>query len=95
MKKIVSNSEQAIDETIETGQVVRNGSGRGFTLEVGETDVTLTPINDSTGKRVVLSRRVFSQLYYRKNYTQVPEGMDPLKDSAVAASIGSNRFLVK
>lgn len=95
MSKIVTNTEKSINETIQTGQVVRNGAGRGFRLEVGETDVTLVPVNDTTGKTVVLSRKVFAQLYYRNNYTQVPDGVDPLKDSAVAASVGGNRFLLK
>lgn len=93
--KIVTNTEQTIDETIETGQVVRNGSARGFRLEVGETDVTLNPINDANGKRVVLSRRIFAQLYYRNNYVQVMGGTDPLKDAISAQSVGGNRLLLK
>jgi hypothetical protein len=95
MSKIVTNTEKTINDTIESGQVVRNGAGRGFELEVGETDVTLKPINDVGGKTVVLSRKVFAQLYYRNNYVQVPKGVDPLKDSAVSASVGGNRFLLK
>lgn len=95
MSKIVTNTEKSINDTIQTGQIVRNGSGRGFRLEVGESDVTLKPINDTGGKTVILSRKVFAQLYYRNNYVQVPEGVDPLKDSAVAASVGGNRFLLK
>ena len=95
MKKIVTNTEQTINDSIESGMIVRNGGGRGFELEVGEMDITLKPINDATGKTVVLSRKVFAQLYYRNNYVQVPKGVDPLKDSAISASVGGNRFLVK
>ena len=95
MKKIVTNTETTINDTIESGMVVRNGGGRGFELEVREMDITLKPINDASGKTVVLSRKVFAQLYYRNNYVQVPKGIDPLKDSAISASVGGNRFLVK
>lgn len=95
MKKIVTNTEQTINDSIESGMIVRNGGGRGFELEVGEMDITLKPINDASGKTVVLSRKVFAQLYYRNNYVQVPKGVDPLKDSAISASVGGNRFLVK
>ena len=83
MKKIVTNTEQTINDSIESGMIVRNGGGRGFELEVGEMDITLKP------------RKVFAQLYYRNNYVQVPKGVDPLKDSAISASVGGNRFLVK
>lgn len=94
--RIVTNTEKTIDETIETGQIVRNGMGRAFELEVSEDTVTLNPLNNALdGKTAVLSRKVFCQLYYRKNYTEVVGGMDPLKDAAQARTVGGDRFLLK
>jgi len=95
MNKINTASERAINESIATGQVIRNGGGRAFKLEVAENEVTLHPLNDTIGKTCVLGRKVFVQLYWRKNYVQIPEGMNPLTDANTSRTMGSERFIIK
>lgn len=95
MQKIITNSEASINDSIQTGQHIRNGFNRLFKLEVGETEVTLTSIGgEKDGKQVTMSRKVFVQLYYRKNYDQVKDPKNFMKEVIASHSVGGSRFMI-
>jgi hypothetical protein len=94
--KIIENTEKTINDSLAIGQMIINGNMRIFKISnLTETEVELTSINGETEKRSVMSRKVFSQLFYRKNYTQVKNETSAIRDFNEAGKIGSNRLLVK
>lgn len=97
--KINTNTEKTINESLEIGQVIVNGSGRIFTItNLTDDEVEMTQENGdpgSEGKKAVMGRKVFSQLFYRKNYNQVSSVDNARTEHFQSAAIGSNRFMLK
>lgn len=97
--KIITNTEKSINETLEVGQVIINGGGRIFEISnLTEDEVELTSTNGdsgSEGKKAVMGRKVFCQLFYRKNYNQVSSVENARTEHFQSAAIGSNRFMLK
>lgn len=96
--RIITNTEKSINETLEAGQVIINGGSRIFEItNLTDNEVELTAINgDSENKKKsVMSRKVFCQLFYRKNYNQVSSADKARTEHFQSAAIGSNRFMLK
>jgi hypothetical protein len=96
MNKINTASEKTINETLKNGQFIRNGATRLFEI-VNLTDTTVDLIckNDESIKPTRLSRKVFVQLYYRKNYVQSTNPANFSREAIELKITGSERYLIK
>ena len=93
---VITNSEKSINETLKIGQVVANGRNRIFEItNLTENDIELTSINGEEVKKSIMSRKVFSQLFYRRNYVQVKSVKTAVSEMHNSTMIGSNRFILK
>ena len=93
---IITNTEATINETIKVGQVLANGRTRIFKItKITDTDIELTSVNGEEVKKSIMSRKVFCQLFYRRNYTQVNSEESAVKEMHESGMIGSNRFILK
>jgi hypothetical protein len=96
VNRINTTTESTIDQTIEVGQYLRNGSNQIFRIgALSPTQILLVLQDPNAPKQLTLSRRVFAQLYYRKNYDQVINPEKWLNEWVHAKSVGATRFLVK
>jgi hypothetical protein len=94
--KICTNTENAINESIQVGQFIRNGASRLFEISaLSEMEIVLTCKNDERIKPTRLSRKVFAQLYFRKNYTQVNNPEKFNTECIESIRSGADRFLIK
>ncbi len=93
--RINTTSETAINSTLQIGQRIRNGNNRWFQIAgLSETQIALRALNGETEKITQFSRRVFVQLYYRKNYDQLTTS-NPTREAIEAHRTGANRFIIK
>ncbi len=93
--RINTINEKTINETLKTGQVIRNGNMRLFRIAgVFEKLIALQSLNGETEKLTYIPRNTFVKLYFRKNYDQVLTN-NPLKEAMEAKSVGATRFLIK
>ena len=96
MNRIITNTETTINETLQNGQFIRNGASRLFEISnVNENTVTLICHNDANIKPTRISRKIFVQLYFRKNYTQVANPANFNREYVEAIRSGADRFLIK
>jgi hypothetical protein len=96
VNQIVSTNESTIDSTIQVGQYLRNGNNSLFHIgAITPTQVVLQLMDPTNPKTLYLSRKVFVQLYYRKNYDQVKDPKNYIKEWVTAKSVGATRFLIK
>jgi hypothetical protein len=97
-KKINTSTRKTIFDSLEIGQIVRNGGGRLFEIEgLDENQVHLKPLNadkDKTGRILTMGRKVFAELYYLKNYDQVRSLPNVRKEIMDAKATGADRFLL-
>ena len=94
--RIVTNTESTIDSTMEVGHYLRNGSRQIFRIgAITPTQVVLQLIDPNNPKTLYISRKVFCQLYWRKNYDQVLNPENWLNEWVNARSVGATRFLIK
>lgn len=92
--RINTSTEQTINETLQVNQQISNRERRFFTIAaLNENFITLQPTNGETNRPLTMSRKVFVQLYYRKNYTQIFTN-NPLRESIEAYRTGATRFMV-
>jgi len=94
--KIVTNTEQTINDSIQIGHYLRNGANRLFVISNMNADqIVLKSLNGETTKYTQLSRKTFCQLYYRKNYDQVKSEKTFLREVTEAYRTGANRLIIK
>jgi len=96
VNRINTTSENTINQTIEVGHYLRNGSNQIFRIGAMSATQILLQLQDPTHPRTLqLSRKVFCQLYYRKNYDQVINPAKWLTEWVEAKSVGATRYMVK
>jgi len=96
MNTINTTSETTINATIAKGQIIRNGANNIFEITaLNETAIELTTTNAIVEKTINMSRKVFVQLYARKNYVQVANMKTVLSEIVESRRTGASRFLVK
>jgi hypothetical protein len=96
VNKINTTTESTINSTIEVGHYLRNGSNQVFRIGALSPTQILLQLQDPTHPRnLTLSRKVFCQLYYRKNYDQVLDPNRAISEWVHAKSVGATRFLIK
>jgi hypothetical protein len=96
VNRINTTSESTIDQTIEIGQYLRNGSNQIFRIAaLSPTQILLQLQDPNKPKQLTLSRRVFAQLYYRKNYDQIINPEKWLTEWVEAKSVGATRLMIK
>ena len=94
--KIVTNTEKTINDSIQIGHYIRNGANRLFQISnMNDSQIVLKSINGETTKYTQLSRKIFCQLYYRKNYDQINNPNNFLREVTEAYRTGANRFIIK
>jgi len=96
MTTINTTSETTINATIAKGQIIRNGANNIFEITaLNETAIQMTTTNAIVEKTINMSRKVFVQLYARKNYVQVVNMKTVLSEIVESRRTGASRFLVK
>lgn len=96
MTTINTTSENTINATIAKGQIIRNGANNIFEITaLNETSIEMTTTNALVEKTINMSRKVFVQLYARKNYVQVMNMKTVLSEIVESRRTGASRFLVK
>lgn len=96
VNRINSTTEQTINQTLAVGQYLRNGANQIFLIgALSETQILLQLQDPTKPRNLQLSRKVFCQLYYRKNYDQVINPAKWVNEWIEAKSVGATRFLVK
>jgi hypothetical protein len=96
MNTINTTSENTINATIAKGQIIRNGANNIFEITaLNETAIEMTTTNAIVEKTINMSRKVFVQLYARKNYVQVVNMKTVLSEIVESRRTGATRFLVK
>jgi hypothetical protein len=96
MTTINTTSETTINATIAKGQIIRNGANNIFEITaLNETAIEMTTTNAIVEKTINMSRKVFVQLYARKNYVQVVNMKTVLSEIVESRRTGASRFLVK
>jgi len=96
MNTINTTSETTINATIAKGQIIRNGANNIFEITaLNETAIEMTTTNAMVEKTINMSRKVFVQLYARKNYVQVVNTKNILSEIVESRRTGASRFLVK
>ena len=94
--KIQTNTAKSINESLLTGQYLRNGGNRVFQITGLDTkSICLTSINGEVTKNLFLSREVFVKLFYMGNYAQVTNPNNALNEAMESRKVGGNRFLIK
>ena len=94
--RINTTNESTINNSLEVGQYLRNGSNSVFRIgALSDTQILLQLEDNINPKNLTLSRKVFVQLYYRKNYDQILNPSNWLREWAEAKAVGATRFLVK
>ena len=94
--KIVTNTEKTINDSIQIGHYIRNGANRLFQIaNMNDSQIVLKSINSETTKYTQLSRKTFCQLYYRKNYDQIKNPNNFLREVMESYRTGANRFIIK
>ena len=94
--KIVTNTEQTINDSIQIGHHLRNGANRLFIISnMNDDQIVLKSLNGETTKYTQLSRKTFCQLYYRKNYDQIKNPNNFLREVTEAYRTGANRLIIK
>ena len=96
MNTINTTSENTINATIAKGQIIRNGANNIFEITaLNENAIEMTTTNAIVEKTINMSRKVFVQLYARKNYVQVMNMKTILSEIVESRRTGATRFLVK
>ena len=96
MNTINTTSETTINSSIAKGQIIRNGANNIFEITaLNETAIEMTTTNAIVEKTINMSRKVFVQLYARKNYVQVVNMKTVLSEIVESRRTGASRFLVK
>lgn len=96
MTTINTTSETTINSTIAKGQIIRNGANNIFEITaLNENAIQMTTTNAIVEKTINMSRKVFVQLYARKNYVQVVNTKNILSEIVESRRTGASRFLVK
>ena len=96
MNTINTTSENTINSSIAKGQIIRNGANNFFEITaLNETAIEMTTTNALVEKTINMSRKVFVQLYARKNYVQVVNMKTVLSEIVESRRTGASRFLVK
>lgn len=96
MTTINTTSENTINATIAKGQIIRNGANNIFEITaLNENAIQMTTTNAIIEKTINMSRKVFVQLYARKNYVQVMNTKNILSEIVESRRTGASRFLVK
>jgi len=96
MTTINTTSENTINATIAKGQIIRNGANNIFEITaLNENAIEMTTTNAIVEKTINMSRKVFVQLYARKNYIQVVNMKTILSEIVESRRTGATRFLVK
>ena len=96
MNTINTTSENTINSSIAKGQIIRNGANNFFEITaLNETSIEMTTTNALVEKTINMSRKVFVQLYARKNYVQVVNMKTVLSEIVESRRTGASRFLVK
>ena len=93
--KIVSTNAQTLRETLKPGQYLRNGSLHLFRILAIGSDHVLLQNQDQTQQRLQMSLTTFIQLWLRKNYQQVLQPENYLREWVESKSVGATRFLVR
>ena len=91
---IDSSSENSVLSTIQTGQRIRNGANRFFSVTVTEKQILLTALNSEKAQTLAFGKTAFAQLFKRKHFDQILTET-PLKEVVEAIKIGSNRLIIK
>lgn len=96
-KTATLNIKKKLDDALEVGQLYRNGGGRVFEiLKLTEDQIELLPKNpdkNKAGRTLLMSRKVFIDLYHLKNYSKVI-GKNASKEALDARATGADRFLI-
>jgi hypothetical protein len=96
MTTINTTSETTINATIAKGQIIRNGANNIFEITaLNDNAIQMTTTNAIVEKTINMSRKVFVQLYARKNYVQVANMKTVLSEIVESRRTGASRFLVK
>ena len=96
MTTINTTSETTINATIAKGQIIRNGANNIFEITaLNEDAIQMTTTNAIVEKTINMSRKVFVQLYARKNYVQVMNTKNILSEIVESRRTGASRFLIK
>ena len=96
MTTINTTSETTINSSIAKGQIIRNGANNIFEITaLNEDAIQMTTTNAIVEKTINMSRKVFVQLYARKNYVQVVNTKNILSEIVESRRTGASRFLIK
>ena len=94
--KIQTNTAKTINETLTTGQYLRNGGNRVFQITaLTDRSIQLTSINGEREQILNLGREVFVKLFFMGNYAQVTNPINALNEAIESRKVGANRFLIK
>ena len=94
--KIQTNTAKTINETLTTGQYLRNGGNRVFQItSLTDRTIQLTSINGEREQILNLGREVFVKLFFMGNYAQVTNPINALNEAIESRKVGANRFLIK
>lgn len=93
--QINTNTTTLINQTLQVGQLLINGSNRVFQiLQLDDTQILLQSTDAIETRQSLLSRLVFSKLVYMRNYMQV-FSENPLNEVIEATRIGGTRLMIK
>ena len=94
--KIQTNTAKTINETLTTGQYLRNGGNRVFQItSLTDRTIQLTSINGEREQILNIGREVFVKLFFMGNYAQVTNPINALNEAMESRKVGANRFLIK
>ena len=94
--KIQTNTAKTINETLTTGQYLRNGGNRVFQItSLTDRTIQLTSINGEREQILNIGREVFVKLFFMGNYAQVTNPINALNEAIESRKVGANRFLIK
>jgi hypothetical protein len=92
---IVSTNAQTIRETLKSGQYIRNGGLQLFQILAISDNQILIQNQDQTQQRLQMSLTTFIQLWLRKNYQQVLQPENWLREWVESKQVGATRLMIK
>jgi hypothetical protein len=93
IQRVNGSTESTINNSLTIGQRFINGYNNIFQI-VSLSDSQISLHDSYHGKTLTMSRKIFVQLYYRRNYTQIFTD-NPVKEMIDSKSIGATRFMIK
>jgi hypothetical protein len=90
-----STNAQTLRETLKSGQYIRNGGLQLFRILAISDNQILIQNQDQTKQRLQMSTTTFIQLWLRKNYQQVLQPENYLREWVESKGVGAQRLMIK